>query len=110
MDDPATRGQRLLPWAGLLAAPLAAALQQNLGSVLVPIACQRGSGLPVVLLGVACLAIVAVGGLLSWRGLRQTDRAGRRFLAMLSMAVAGLLALAVVAQAASGFVFSGCER
>ena len=58
------RPRRWLPWVGLFAAPLAAALLQNGGGLLVPLSCARRSGWPVLWLAMGGLLVVLAGGCL----------------------------------------------
>jgi hypothetical protein len=108
---------RSLSWGGLAAGPLGWAVSTQANYALVPWACARGLA-PVVVPGVAaaCILLVAVGGLLSWRAWRAHPAAPREagghpwhFLGALGAGLAVLFAVVIALHAAGTLFFTGCE-
>lgn len=96
-----TRLQRYGAYAGLVAAPGLWVLNTQLGLLLPPLEC--GLRLPASLLLSALLAVLSVAaGVVSWR------QGG--FLGQVGAGLGGLFAFALLLQAASGALLSGCER
>ena len=106
-------------WAGILAGPLAWAVDLTTSYAMVKPACR--SGLDAVLHGIpiGCLAIVLGGGVLSWLAFQQTradepsdgghPRNRARFMAILGLASCALFALQIVAGAIPGWVIDACQ-
>ena len=106
-------------WAGILAGPLAWAVDLTVSYAVVKPVCR--SRLDAVLHGipVGCLAVVLGGAAMSWLAFRQTsadapsdggrprDRA--RFMAILGLACAALFTLQIVAGAIPGWVIDACQ-
>ncbi|MFL7905409.1 hypothetical protein ACJ41P_30090 [Azospirillum argentinense] len=104
-------------WAGLATGPVAAFLQQQGGSALVPWTCAQSNGWPAVALGLALAAATAVAGLVSWRARTpwegrawNSDPGNRRFVAGLSTGIAAFFILVILAQALAAVFLTGCER
>ncbi|AIB13233.1 hypothetical protein ABAZ39_14825 (plasmid) [Azospirillum argentinense] len=104
-------------WAGLATGPVAAFLQQQGGSALVPWTCAQSSGWPAVALGLALATATAVAGWVSWRARRprdgravSPDLGNRRFVAGLSTGIAAFFILVILAQALAAVFLTGCER
>ncbi|MBK3803448.1 hypothetical protein GAY33_30400 [Azospirillum brasilense] len=104
-------------WAGLATGPVAAFLQQQGGSALVPWTCAQSSGWPAVALGLVLAAATAVAGLVSWRARQpgkgrawDSDPGNRRFVAGLSAGTAAFFILVILAQALAAVFLTGCER
>jgi hypothetical protein len=98
----------LWPWAGLIGAALGWALDHQIGGDGVFYACQRG-WVWTTIVGVACLVLTAVCGFASFRLWRSGEEtAGRRFVALLGVLFAMLLALAIVLPTIAGFILPGC--
>jgi hypothetical protein len=106
-------------WSGILAGPIAWALDLLASYALVKWVCaSRGYG---ALHGVtlAALAIVAGGAVVSWRALRQTQadqktdggrpRERARFMAVLGLTLCALFALQIVAGAIPTWVLDACQ-
>jgi hypothetical protein len=106
-------------WTGILAGPIAWALDLLASYALVKWVClSRGY---VALHGVMllALAIVAGGALVSWRALRQTQthrktdggrpRERARFMAVLGLTLCALFALQIVAGAIPTWVLDACQ-
>jgi hypothetical protein len=96
-------------WTGLAAAMAGAGLQHQLVSDSLHFDCRYGhNDLPV---GVAALALIAVGALVSWSALRSSDsRSGatRRFVARMSLMAAMLFALMVLWGLMAGAILPAC--
>jgi len=107
-------------WAGLLAPPVAALLQQSVSYALVPGLCWSGREWLLHLVSLLALAVTVGAGLLSWRNFRRAgarwedDGAGvlprSRLMAAVGILISGHSALVVVAQWIAVFVYSTCER
>ena len=107
-------------WAGLLAPPVAALLQQSVSYALVPGLCWSGREWLLHLVSLLALAVTVGTGALSWRnwqaaGARwEDDGAGAlprgRLMAAVGILISGHSALVVVAQWIAVFVHSTCER
>jgi hypothetical protein len=101
-------------WAGWIAGPVGWAAHQQVSSMVNYWDCTVGRPWLVIGLGLACALMVAAGGALSWRGLRNFGRAdgsgNGRFIAMMGLLTAGIFLVAVIAQTMAGLAFTGCER
>jgi hypothetical protein len=107
-------------WAGLLAPPVAALLQQSVSYALVPGLCWSGREWVLHLVSLLALAVAAGAGALSWRNFRaagakwEDDGAGAlprtRLMAAVGILIGGHAVLVVVAQWLAVFVYSTCER
>jgi TRAP-type C4-dicarboxylate transport system permease small subunit len=107
-------------WAGVLGGPLAWFASQQVSYMLVPWACHGGPLIAILLANLVALAIVALAGWFSWREWRRAgpqvsdERAPpedrQRFLGLMSLALAVLFGLVIIAQAAGAFFFGPCER
>jgi hypothetical protein len=104
------------PWAGLVIGLIAWFTNQQAGVSLVPWRCSLGHPTPLLLLGLATLASAGVGLLLSWRALNSAGEDGavsdasRRFVSSLSIGLAGLFMLTILAQMLAALLLTGCER
>jgi MFS family permease len=111
------RGAHLL-WFSALSGPAAWAINQLLGYSLVKPLCAIGNGQPLAILAAAALALVIGGAVAGWRCLRLLPDAeedgGRRvdrsyFMAVVGIALNGLIAVLIVTAAVSPFILSPCE-
>ncbi|HEX8125202.1 MAG TPA: hypothetical protein VF548_06435 [Allosphingosinicella sp.] len=102
--------ERLLPWSGLIAVLLGWALTHQIGSNSNFDKCAATDPLPMALLGLAGLAVLLAGGLLShrvWsRGEGETQ--ARRFLGLVGTGMCALFAAALVFQTISSFIIPQC--
>lgn len=106
-------------WTGILAGPLAWALDEGIGYVLVPHACSTGHGYVLHVATALCLLIAAAAFLLAWRMLVMTppsstedggDASSRsRFMAMVGMASSALFFMAIIAEAIPRFILNACD-
>jgi hypothetical protein len=103
-------GERLLPWSGFLAVLAGWALSHQIGSNSNFDKCQTTEPLPMVLLGLAGLAVLLTGGLLSHRLWKrgEAETATRRFLALVGMGMCALFAAALVFQTLSSLIIPQC--
>jgi hypothetical protein len=107
---------RLLPWAGLVLAPLGMVADHALSLVLVSPACAAKDVRWLFALSALGLLLALGGGLLSWSGWRQAgrraappDRIDRdRFVAALGMLFSALLSLALLLILAAKLTVSPC--
>jgi hypothetical protein len=118
VDDTPLLGPLAL-WGGILAGPVAWALDLTISYALVKWTCatQRTSVLHLITL--LSLATVGLGVLVAWRSLRQTahvtapgqDQARQRarFMATLGLASSGLFAIAIVAGAIPEWLIDACQ-
>jgi len=98
----------LKPWAGLIAGMGAAGLQHQLVSDSIHFDCRYGDY--DLLVGLAALLVIAVGGLVSWSSLRaqpDTDST-RRFVAQMSLMATVLFALMVLWGIMAGVILPAC--
>lgn len=100
----------VLPWAGIIGAGLGWFLTQQIGANLTQDNCRLAEWWVVGLLGLVGLALAVGGAMLAltvWRrGERETE--ARRFLALLSMMLGGLLSIAILFQTIAGFIIPQC--
>jgi drug/metabolite transporter (DMT)-like permease len=103
-------GELLLPWSGLIAVFLGWALTHQIGSNSNFDKCAATDPLPMAVLGLAGLAILLIGGLLSrkvWkRGEGETS--ARRFLGLVGTGMCALFATALIFQTISSFIIPQC--
>jgi hypothetical protein len=103
-------GERLLPWSGFLAVLLGWALTHQIGSNSNFDRCAETDPLPMALLGLAGLAILLIGGLLSYRMWRrgEAETQARRFLGAVGAGMCALFAAALIFQTISSFIIPQC--
>ncbi len=111
------RGLVLL-WTAVLLAPLAVAVNEFAGYVLVKPVCASGAKLLLTTLSAAALAVTAGGAWLGWSCLRRLrdarqDGGGREdrslFMATVAIGFNALAALLVLVMAMPHFVLGPCE-
>lgn len=96
-------------WTGLAAAMTGAGLQHQLVSDSLHFDCRYGHY--DLLVGVAMLALIAVGALVSWSSLRSStseSAATRRFVARMSLMASVLFALMVLWGIMAGAILPAC--
>jgi len=102
---------RFAPWAGSVAAALGVLLQhQGIGDAL-HFDCGFGAAAANLVAGGVALAIMAVGGWVSWasvRGEADEEASPRRFVAHLSLMAVALFAVMVVWQTMAGLIVPAC--
>jgi hypothetical protein len=106
-------------WAGILAGPLAWAVDLMASYAMVKPVCQAGRDTPLHAITIGCLAVVLGGAALSWLAWQRTRAdvpgdGGRprnrvRFMAVLGLASCALFALQIVAAAIPGLVIDACQ-
>lgn len=99
---------RLKPWAGLLAGMGAAGVQHQLVSDALRFDCRLGA--MDLWVGLAALALIALGAFISWRALRAEPdpQASGRFVARLSLMAAALFTLLVAWMTLAGWMVPAC--
>jgi hypothetical protein len=98
----------LWPWVGLAGAGLAWALDHQIGGDRTFFDCNSGPPVTIAV-GIVTLLITAACGFASfrlWRSGRET--APRRFLALLGLMFALLLAVAILLSIVAGLILPGC--
>lgn len=102
---------------GAIAGFSAWAVAQQASALLVGRSCAAGWAWPVLAVSVAAIIVAGAGLAVSWRARRQggaphTEPGGgsRRFIATLSMGLASIFILAILAQVLAAALLSGCER
>jgi hypothetical protein len=98
----------LWPWAGLIGAALGWALDHQAGGDGIFFDCSRGV-LWTTVIGVVCLLLTAVCGFASlrlWRSGKETP--ARRFVALLGVLFALLLAIAILLPTIAGLILPAC--
>jgi hypothetical protein len=98
----------LWPWAGLVGAGLAWALDHQIGSDGTFFDCNAGSTATIVV-GILTLILDVACGFASWR-LWQSGKetAARRFIALLGVLFALLLGLAILLSTVAGLILPEC--
>ena len=106
-------------WTGILAGPVAWALDLETSYAIVKWTCIAGTVRPFQLVTVVALAVTGAGAAVSWRALQQTRHDGpedgvrprqrARFMAMLGLASAALFALTIAAAAIPWGVLDACR-
>jgi hypothetical protein len=106
-------------WTGLLLAPAVFFAHLQGAYVLVPRACRYDAGVWLHVVGVASIALAAVGAAVAWRvwsraGRGETTEAGgplprARFLGLAGFGMSAMLVLLLVAQWVPAFVLSPCQ-
>jgi hypothetical protein len=106
-------------WAGILAGPVAWAIDLEVSYALVTWTCQtRQTGI-LHLVTLAALALTGVGAMLSWVALGQTRSAGptdggqpaqrARFMAVLGLSSSVLFAITIVAGGIPRWILDACH-
>jgi hypothetical protein len=106
-------------WTGLLLAPCAFLVSLELGYLVVPASCARGTALPVHLVHAGCLLVALAGALVAWRSWRSEgsewpgDAGGpgarSRFMAGVGLATSLLFGLTIVAQWIPALALHPCQ-
>jgi hypothetical protein len=106
-------------WTGILAGPLAWAVDLTASYALVKWSCSSQRELVLHLISPLCVAVVAAGAAVSWRALQRTsgdsptdgdhprDRA--RFMAILGLTTSALFALTIAAGAIPRWILDACQ-
>ena len=99
----------LMSWAALALASLAWFGSQQIGSDISFARCHSNGPIVTGLIGLAALALTALGGALSWRILSaRGEPEARTFPALVGLMAAALLALAIVWQTVAAFLIPDC--
>ena len=104
-------------WTGILAGPVAWAVDLSASYALVKWTCLARREDVLQFITFASLAVVAIGAVVSWRALQHTERptdGGRppqraRFMAVLGLCSCALFALTIVAGAIPQWVLDACQ-
>jgi hypothetical protein len=106
-------------WAGILAGPVAWALDLGVSYAIVKWTCRAGTHGPFAALTAAALAMTAAGAAISWTALERTrgdmpedggtPRQRARFMAMLGLTSSALFALTIAAAAIPWWVLDACR-
>src|SRR5215210_2739559 len=107
-------------WAGVLAGPVAVALNQQIVYLMVTLSCSYGKATVLLPVMLAMLALAAGGAFISWRNWQRAgggtadsdgDAASRsRFMAIVGMLFSGLSLLAIVAMWLPTVFYRECQR
>jgi hypothetical protein len=114
------RGPSPLPlWTGILAGPMAWALDLTASYAAVKPVCRTQSGGILPLITFVCLAMVTSGAAISWIALQRTagdvatdggqPRQRARFMAILGLTSSALFALQILASAIPWAVIDACQ-
>jgi hypothetical protein len=100
----------LLPWSALIGGALGWGLSHQIGSNTAFDRCDPAALWLVLIVGLLGLAMAGAGAFLSWRVRRrgEAESETRRFLALLTTLLAGLLAVAIILQTISVLVIASC--
>ena len=98
-------------WSGVLAGPIAFAIDLQLRYALVPWACERGHRWVLTMTSIPLLLIALIGALLSWRGMNVEDGdiVRIRFMALGGLALSLISALTIIAATIPDFFFRPCD-
>jgi hypothetical protein len=106
-------------WTGILAGPVAWALDLGISYAIVKWTCSATTARPFPIITLASMAIVAAGAAVSWTALRRTrgdtpedggtPRQRARFMAILGLASSALFALTIAAAAIPWWVLDACH-
>ncbi len=101
-------------WCGILAGPIAWAINLQLRYALVPWACSNGSRWTLTVISIPLLILSLVGGFLSWQGWVLGDDETLvpkrvRFMALGGLMLSAVFALAIVASVIPDFFLSPCN-
>jgi hypothetical protein len=106
-------------WTGILAGPVAWAVDLSVSYALVKWTCNSQREDILRLVTFVCLAVVASGAMVSWRALRHTSpemptdggdpRQRARFMAILGLASCALFALSIAAGAIPRWMLDACQ-
>jgi hypothetical protein len=99
-----------LPWAALVLAGAAWAIEHQTGSNLSFSDCDANGPVATGLMGLAALVVALVGAWLSWRVWRGRDapETGRNFVALVCFLAALLLSIAIILQTVAAFILPDC--
>ena len=98
----------LWPWAGMVGAAAAWALDHQVGSDSTFYRCGSGN-LVTVVVGLLCLLVAGASGFASFRLWRSdAETSARRFVALLGFLFALLLALAILLSTIAGLIMPEC--
>lgn len=100
----------LLPWSGWIAALLGWAATQQIGSISAHDKCAAAGPFPMALLGLAGIAVLALGAFLSLKLRRrgEAESKTRRFLATVGLMLVAIVAAAVVWQTLAALIIPRC--
>lgn len=100
----------LLPWSGVAGGAVGWFVSQQAGSNMVFAQCENGQWWGVALIGLLGIALAAGGGALSYRCWRADGReaSGHRFVGLLGLLIAALLAFPILMQTIAGLLVPGC--
>ena len=98
-----------MPWAGLVAGTTGAALAHQFGSEGMFDNCGVVSPAPLLLVAIACLVLVIVGGLESWQVLRgDSETPARKVVASISVGAVALFSMAIVLPMVATLMLPPC--
>jgi hypothetical protein len=106
-------------WTGILAGPVAWAVDLTASYALVKWTCEAQSGVALHLVTIVALAIVFTGFVTSWMALKRTTddvptdgahpRQRARFMAILGLSTSALFTLAIAAGAVPRWILDACN-
>ena len=97
------------PWAGLVIGIAAGAFAHQFGSDTVFDHCASASPLPLFVILLLCMALTALGGLLSWRiGASRNEGPTRRLVAFISAGISALIIFAIFFTVIAALVLPRC--
>jgi hypothetical protein len=107
----AVRSSSVTLWSGILAGPIAWAVDLQLRYALVPWACARGRMGTLTLISAVLLLVALTGAALSWLGLRSRDGDAIRirFMALSGLALSLTFAVTIIAMTIPDFFLRPCE-
>lgn len=112
LPQPAVRESSVALWCGILAGPLAFAIDLEARYALVKWACRGGTRWLLTAMSIPLFLVALIGALLGWRGSRVStyERPSRvHFMAVGGMALSAFFALAILASIIPDFFFTPCD-
>ena len=100
----------VLPWSGVIGGAAGWFVSQQAGSNMVFAQCENGRWWGVALIGLLGIALAVGGGALSYRSWRagEQEASGHRFVGLLGLLIAALLAFPILMQTIAGLLVPGC--
>ena len=99
---------RLFAWSAFVLGGLGWAISSQWGSMRVSDDCSAAQPWQMAVLGVAGLAVAAVGAFLSWREMREARRPTPTFIARVGLAACAAFALAICFHTLAGLLIPRC--
>ena len=104
-----TRPSSVSLWSGILAGPIAFAINLQLRYALVAWACARGSRTVLLWIALPLILVCVAGAFLSWAGLNAHPDGRARFMAYGGLMLSAIFAITILASMIPDFFLSPCD-